>query len=326
MHNLTVPSGVEALIEAHPEISEALASRFADIAQRITLTAEAEGLKAGQLSRDQVDNVTSLFSCCPPEILVKRYGPKFAAFCAVGTSIIRFSERIRAFLSEDTDIKGELVEHASLSRWRLFKDIEIEAIQATYALLAEFATNGFDQDLFKEFLREDAERSGELSKKRLPEYRAELLHPPHNIGADGYDMTWGRQRQEDGRKYDIWHDGPMALGLMHNGNPQGIVGFTPLNVEELLIVQIQGVRPMAGDGLRGARGLARLSDWSGTMIKYLEICASSNGFRNIQIQSANDNGWIGKKDFTLARGLKIYDQKADDLEYKLKNGRWVKGL
>jgi len=330
MHNLTVPGGVETLLAEHPVMGESLERRFRSETRSMVeevIRLSTDGIRVEELTAKEIMDVTSVFAACPTAALVERYGLKFAMFCALQTYVSAYSNKILAFLSEDTDIQVELVEHARLARWRMFHNIDLRAIQAIYDVLISLKTDGFDQELFKQFLLEQEVTEGKLSERQLPNYRAELLHTEHDIGAVGYDNVWGRQLHEDDRHYDIWHDGAMALGLMYKGKPQSVVGFTPLNAEDLLIVQVQGVRPMTKDGLKGARGLCRLQDWSGTMIKYLEACAKSWGFKTIEIQSAKNNNWVGENNLSPESAHEIYDKKALQLGYAFdKGGRFFKDL
>jgi|GEM_PF-3625285 hypothetical protein len=331
MPPLCIPP-LAVLIADHPEIGAELARTYEPkyvseaIEQAIALT--ASGCEVLSLTGVQATKLANVLSCCPPDILVDEYGVELAIFCSIQGMIQQNSLRINMHLSESADVKSELLEHARLGRWRMFHDVNFSSIQAIYNLLSSLKTDEFDQEEFRQFIFEQEKDEGHLSQTRLKDYRVDLLHPKHDVGAAGYDEIWGRRMHENGKKYDIWHDAPMSLGLMYKGEPQAIVGFTALDSETLLVIQIQGTRPMTKDGIRGSRGLAKFSDWSGTMIKYLEFSAKKWGFEKICIQGAEGNIWIGENHLPKDKALEVYDGKAEYLGYDppSENGRWLKEL
>lgn len=101
-------------------------------------------------------------------------------------------------------------------------------------------------------------------------------------------------------QYKIWLDGPSGVALAYRGKPNAVMSFTSQDDDEMMIEQLQGIRPIKIDESDvnqetklSSRGLAPL-DWRITMLEVASHLARYMGKTNIGLISGDNVSWVHK--------------------------------
>ena len=242
---------------------------------------------------------------------------------------------VLAYNVEEDHING------SLKRgWRqinLGLQYNLDTVLANYDLL-QVIKHSLDQVVdLPVLLRECAKNGVEISEKRAKDYKLVALEPKQGC-VEGPDITWGHDAPlTTNKKYDVWLDTCFSFCLTYKGLPQALVSVMAHNPRELMIHQLQGVRPdivnAEGNVIKkgSARGLMPL-DYKRFMVRCVEELAREQGFDSIGILSGYNNRWTtkygpsGRIEMPLLHTLIKYDafacrggfeRRQDDNLYKL---------
>jgi hypothetical protein len=265
----------------------------------------------------------------PGSVLIDQFGEAFALWTLFNTSSELIFNRLTEEVCGEMGLAPQLIHNSDLAQWRTFHDITKGAntILQIYELFESLKTDQLDQDQFREHLRNYRTVKKPLSENKLQKYSLRILQTEDGVGAHGDEKDFGNDICEKTmKKYNIWLDAPLALGLMFNEEPQAVVGFIPYSKDTLMINQIQGVHATKFDdkyeyiGERGARGLFSLN-WIDALIDYTVKVALDHDYENLCIQSAKNNKWIEhvKRDGSIPldhkKALKVYDKTASRLGF-----------
>lgn len=164
----------------------------------------------------------------------------------------------------------------------------------------------------------------ELSVQRVRQYTLEVC-TTDSFFVCGYDTRWTRSSVPFEKQHEIYMDAPVGIGLLYCGKPQAVVAFTPYSHSTLMIVQLQGVRPLKRNDQNQvvwkghSRSLAPL-DWERLLVEYTAAIANEKGFVNLGIRSAYNNKWA-KPEYGIEGPLKLeagcrrYDELARRLRF-----------
>lgn len=146
-----------------------------------------------------------------------------------------------------------------------------------------------------------------------------------------------------GKFYKIWLDSPVGIGLFYNDVPCASISFIPEIDNALLIVQMQGIKPMLlRDSSKilideryekiSSRGIFNIG-WQDILVKYAENLAKQLDYKKIGIRGAVNNIWTRPNRYakephlTIEQAEKKYNYIAKRLGFKKeKNNNWYKKL
>jgi hypothetical protein len=160
-----------------------------------------------------------------------------------------------------------------------------------------------------------------------------------NNGADA-EVWWGRIIDED-KVISIHLDNPIGLALTYNNVPKAVISLGANKPNELMIYQIQGVKPkplenrpiLKNEKRKYSTWGLEVLDWKQAMVQISQNLAGDIGFDSVAIQSAANNHWVNRLDkqgnicMKLEDAKKIYDTTAISMGFGLKeDGNWHKHL
>lgn len=200
------------------------------------------------------------------------------------------------------------------------------------AQLIEYTNNGFTEHVdLAQLIKDNTKKEVTLSDKRINDYSLNPLNTPDS-NICGMEKKWGSFQKYDGsrtKKFSIFLDTPIALGLFYKGEPNAIIGFIAENRQTLMVHQIQGVRPRIFDYKKkiskkgSSRGLMPLN-WEDLLVNCVEQLAKEMNFKKTAIKSGYNSKWFFP---ASKRILDRYDLIAEKLGYRQRsNQNWYKDI
>lgn len=285
-------------------------------------------------------NARTVFGFLPPEILRYHYGDEALIWTAANVAWSEVQARHRAAVS---DLLGH-DQDRFLKAWRWEREhrpgaaVSAENLIAQLAVMNKVMDGGLKDIDFHHLLRNAALPGVELSQKRLQDY---ALTPLKIMEGDsgGRVENWHGDI-EPTLRYRLWQDAPAGYGLFYKGRPNAQAAVAVVDNRELMLYQLQGVRPERLDpakigkakviGRVAARGLMPL-DWRKCLIEVAAGLASSLGLQSLGIQEGKQNKWVSvqpgdtEPHLTVEQAVAAYDTPAQRLGFERgANGNWYR--
>ena len=181
-------------------------------------------------------------------------------------------------------------------------------------------------DIFK-LLKKNTKIGIKLSDKRISDYSFDIMvSNKEEKDGSGYVTEWDNTYNKKGnKKYNLYLDAPIGIGLFYKKEPNAIISFNSLNKNTIMIRQLQGIKPkkIAASGKTigrsSSRGLVVL-DWQKLLVNIVEYIGYK--LNCIQIGMLNSNNIpstkpvCGKINLSLKEAITKYDDVALRLGFK----------
>lgn len=337
---------------AQPGVLESLERYCDDSAETVLVAAQGLDVAPDRLAyldnlkdsdRDVSGNLARILGVLPPETVFRTYGEHVLAWAALNASPSVVRKRLSYMLGELAGYDEVLFEKARLWCWqRCSCCTKTDEILAQHNIMEALHGSALEQVDLPTLLEDSTRPNVVLSKKRIADYSLAPLRAEESFSfPEGREVNWS---QDIGPlRYNIWLDAPTGFALMYRGAPQAVaaVAATPFHKNELMIHQLQGVRPYILNpdksapgygpdsitGRRSARGLAPL-DWQAFLVNTAEAVAARLGMDSLAIQEGKQNYWIKPHDGKPAHlkeeeAVRAYDEPAARLGFvRGEDGNW----
>jgi hypothetical protein len=277
-----------------------------------------------------------------PIELIKTYDTETLLNLVLRHRKIRLSE-INSLCADRLNMNR--VYYANALAWALEMQGEpsIQGLISQY-LVAESIFNGvLGQVKLPQILQDSIKPDYDLSEDKLAKYSLlPLMSESFGLSNNGADaeVWWGYKLGKD-KVISINLDKPIGLALSYDDVPKAVMSLGASAPNELMLYQIQGVKPKpAEDRLilncekrkYSTWGLEPL-DWKQAMVQIGQNLASNLGFELVAVQSAANNYWVNRLDkkgnisMRLEDAEKIYDLTAISMGFELRDdGNWHKPI
>lgn len=200
------------------------------------------------LDTSDFPELANLIAFFPPQAVYNRLGKS-----ALLWSWLRRTEGLSGFFPYNDGFKQVIEEELGRNPDQLRKSrkaveakAETKDVRTILALddLISDVNNGFLQEIdLPQVLRQHTKTGVSLTEERLKKY---ALQPVNTIYYHhGYAEKWGDKNvdcQYTIKKFRVYVDAPIAIGLFYESLPAALVGFSLTTPKTLLIYQLQGVR------------------------------------------------------------------------------------
>ncbi len=268
----------------------------------------------------------------PPEVITEQLGTDIALWAVLTEATTREADKLKKNLENQHGYHLGRLESARLWSWQRGRFLDsVKQILADYRL-TETVHGGILSDIdLPEILQNSAKSDVPLSDKRIADYAlipAEIEHERYSV--EGYIADW-RKYDSATVSHNSWLDTPSGFALTYRDTPQALLGAIMKGKDQIMIHQIQGVRPARVDrskpyleqvtGRVSARGLMPL-DWQRVMVTTAEHIAQRMGLSAVGIRSGENNVWTKlhlpsdkEPHMTLEQAEHAYDTPAARLGY-----------
>lgn len=223
---------------------------------------------------------------------------------------------------KNCDVDFKLLERAKLTAKKLHNSSDGSTIIKTYELLHGLNDVCLQNIDLPMLLRLCTKQNINPSEKRIKDYGLTTIP---SEGTTGYIEEPRLKKSPDGKKkFSIYLDAPIAVGLMYKGEPNAVVAFSPKDAITFFISQLQGVigRKKESEKRAHSRGLITL-EWEKLLVHISENIGKMFNFEQIAIQGSRNNKWLD----CFSRARTRYDKTAIGLSYRKKrDGNWYKSL
>ena len=219
----------------------------------------------------------------------------------------------------------------------------IEGLLSQYSVIESVLKGGLDKINLSHIVANNIKPNHGVSDEMIASYSIMPLMSESfgnsNNGSDA-ESWWGRKVGED-KIIQINLDKPIGFSLNYDNIPQAVSSVGASSSNELMLYQIQGIKPKPVHGrtiknsekrIYSTWGLEPIN-WKESLIQVAENIASNLNFKSIAIQSAANNYWVNKLDknnnicMRFEAAQKVYDTPAISLGFNLgEDGNWHKQL
>ncbi|GEM_PF-3405088 len=276
-------------------------------------------------------------SVFPLETIYARLGSEGVIYRIVNGPIDEEEEE--AFRAQFLNLTGKdvcKISDARLWVWRENFSHNIPLVMKVHDLHAHMLESVSDPDYLPQLLEQSTLPGVSLSAERIRDYKLmQLSTKERNSRGYARDLEPGQTGRNDNGL--IYLDSPLALALQYKGKPNAVVGFFPKTADDLVIFQMQGIRPAQLDhkGLKtfhgSSRGLAPF-DWQKLFVQVVEDIGKAFGYSRIGIRSGHKNPWTEPDRFRvihlpLEDALRKYDTVAQRLGFaQAQDTNWYRSL
>lgn len=294
-------------------------------------------LSLAALDEYDFPELANLIAFFPPRAVYNHLGKS-----AMLWSWLRHTEGFSCFFPHVGDFNqaieekvGRKLDQLRKSRKAVEAKAETKDARTILALddLISDVNSGFLQEIdLPHLLRQHIKTGVSLAKERVEKYALLPLNTTYDH--HGYAQEWGDKKvdcQDTIKKFRVYVDAPIAIGLFYEGFPTALVGFSLTTPKTLLIYQLQGVRAEIYTYKLTKSDSWSLEplDWKVLLVSCVEQLARKRKMKTLGIQSWKHNHWCkdNPHEFPLKRAMAIYDQTAERLGFKKKkNGNWYLSL
>jgi hypothetical protein len=218
----------------------------------------------------------------------------------------------------------------------------VDTLLSQYKITETLLDGGLNRIFAYNILIDTLKYGRTLTKEQIKKYSL-MPFTSGKFGSSSGGSTlpaWQDKQIGENKKVDIYMDAPIGFGLAFNQIPVSLVSFGVTAPKELILVQIQGVKPIPINIQTEATGKRKYGtwpieplDWQAFLIDTSKELAKDAGFESIAIQSAKNNTWVNSLDeesqprLSLESAKILYDDVAIRLGFKLgADENWHKSI
>src|SRR3989344_6753799 len=125
----------------------------------------------------------------------------------------------------------------------LFKDF-FSATKRNYEVISSVHKGFCNEVDLSQRMKDNAKDEITLTDNRIGDYKLKplLICGGFVQNYDGYDVTYGGAQQDGQKRFGIYLDAPVGIGLFYKNEPNAVISFCCEDTDTLLIRQLQGVK------------------------------------------------------------------------------------
>ena len=231
-----------------------------------------------------------------PIELIKTYDTETLLNLVLRFRKVRLSE-INRLCADRLNLNS--VYYANALAWALEMQGEpsIQGLMSQYLVAEAVFNGGLEQVRLPQILNNSIKPDCDLSEDKLAKYSLlPLMSETFGLSNNGADAEgWWGCKVDDDKVISINLDKPIGLALSYNDAPKAVVSLGASTSNEIMLYQIQGIKPKPAEDRPilncekrkySTWGLEPL-DWKQTMVQIGQNLAANLGFESVAVQSAS---------------------------------------